>query len=819
MFSNIRIAFRSLARSPGFTTVALLTLALGIGVNTSMYTVVDVLLFRSAPFPQPEQLLLIQGRSAQAQVEGFSMGEVEEMRDRTATTAQKPADGDRNRAFGSLTAFSNWDNTLSLPGRPAEQLAAIDASADFFSTFRVQPLLGRAFTADEQVPGRNQVALLSYVLWQSHFGGDPAIVGQAIRLNSEQVTVIGVMPPSFAYPLFWGKVDLWRPISLPLHIVEDRNNHFFGVVGRLNPAANADQALAQLKPLLAQWAKDNPQFNSGRGVTAQPLHKAVMDSTGRFMAWLLFGIGVVVLLIACFNIANLQLARAAANTRDLAIRSALGATRASLILHQLTESMILAIAGGILGIVVAIWNNALISQAVSLGDGVNLPLPLNGPVLVDAFLVSLISGVLFGLVPAWLASRGDMASILKQQSRGATSGRATHRFRHSLIVTQVALALAALATAGMMLRGLNALLKKDIGWDSNQVLTANIHLAEQSTYNTEDKRRVAIEKIARRLAQIPNAEHTGICTTAPFFGYSKTVPIQISGLTSDDTAKQPIAGYTMVASDYFETLGIPLLEGRLFPAGLKADSPPLVIINATMARHFWPGESAIGKKIGDRVGDTVVWREVIGVVRDIQFALSVSNPETMFQVYKPMVNEPWGYLFLLVRGPAPASFKNEIRRAVADIDPDIAVEQLYTVPEAADRFQHNFVVVSQTIGGFALLGLVLAALGLYGVISNLVAQRTGEFGIRLALGAKPQDVLRLVLGTGVRLTLIGLVLGCVLAYVLNRALQTFMPRMSGSDPVTIVLVALFLFGIALLACWLPARRATKVNPIEALRAE
>ena len=819
MLSNLRFALRSLAKSPGFTVVALLTLALGIGVNTSMYTVVDVLLFRSAPFPQSEQLLLVQARTAQTQTEGFSLAESEEMRAQAVTSADSIATKDQNRAFSSLTAFSNWDNTLALPGRPAEQLVAIDATADFFTTFRVQPMLGRAFTAAEEMSGHNHVTILSHALWLSHFGGDPAIVGQSIRLNAEQVTVIGVMPPTFAYPLFWGKVDLWRPISLPLHIVEDRNNHFFSVVARLNPGVSSAQATAQLKPLLAQWAHDNPQFNSGRGITVKPLHKAVMDSTGQFMAWLLFGVGMVVLLIACFNIANLQLARAAANTRDLAIRSALGASRTSLIVHQLTESMVLAVGGGILGIVVAIWSNALISQAVMIGDTGNLPLPLNGPVLLDAFAVSLLSGVLFGLVPAWLASRGDMVATLKQQSRGTTSGRGTHRFRHSLIVTQVALALAALATAGVMIRGLNALLKKDVGWDSNQVLTANIHLAEQSTYNTEDKRRVVIEKLARRLAQIPHAEHTGICTTAPLFDYSKTVPVQIQGQTSDDPAKQPIAGYTMVASDYFETLGIPLLEGRLFPAELKADSPPLIIINATMARHFWPGESAIGKRIGDRQGNTVVWREVIGVVRDIQFALNVSNPETMFQIYKPMVNEPWGYLFLLVRGSAPASFKQELRRAVAEVDADIAVQQLYTIPEAADRFQHNFVVVSETIGGFALLGFILAAIGLYGVISNLVAQRTGEFGIRLALGAKPRDVLSLVLGTGIRLTIIGLLLGSALAYVLNRALQSFMPRMAGSDPLTITLVSLALFGIALLACWLPARRATRINPIDALRSE
>jgi predicted permease len=817
MIADLRFALRQLIKTPGFSIVALVTLALGIGVNTSMYTLVDVTLFRSAPFPEPDRLVLIRGTTAQAQPDGFAFAEIEEMRAQVA--AGGAAAGGQPRAFDSITTFAGWNNALAEPGQPAERLFSIDASADFFATFRVQPMLGRAFTADEEVPGRNQVAILSHALWQTRFGGDPHIIGRSLRLNAEQVTVIGVMPASFRYPLFFGRVDLWRPITIPRHIVEDRNNHFFGAIGRLHPGVTSAQATAQLKPLLARWAHDYPQHSTGRGVNLMRLHEAVMDSTGRFAMWLLCGVGGVVLLIACFNLANLQLARAATNTRDLAIRSALGASRAGLIRHQLTESMVLALGGGFLGVLVGAWTNALISQAVYINDTDHLALPMNGPILVATFLVSLLSGLLFGLVPAWLASRGDLVTTLKQQTRGSTSGRGAHRLRNSLIVAEVALALALLATAGVMIRGFNALLRRDQGWDTNRVLAANIHLPEQSTYNTEDKRRLAIDKLARRLAQIPHAEHTGICTTAPLFGYSKELPIQVQGQTSDDPAKQPIAGYTMIASDYFATLGIPLREGRLFSPELKADSPPVVIINETMARHFWPNESALGKRIGDRQGDEVVWREVIGVVRDIQFALGLNRPNTMFQVYKPMVHEPWGYMFLVVRGPTPATFKNDVRRAVADVDPDVAVQDMYTIPEAALRFGNNIIVINNTMGGFALLGLLLAAIGLYGVISNLVAQRTGEFGIRLALGAKPRDVLGLVLRKGIWLTLIGLVIGSGLAVLLNWALQAAMPRMAGLDPVTIAAVALLLLGIALFACWLPARRATRINPVEALRAE
>ena len=809
--NDLRHAFRSLAKSPGFTAVVLFTLALGIGVNTSMYTLVDALLFRSAPFPEADRLMIVQGTSARSQRGGFSFAEIEEMRAQAASDASHP--------FETLTALSGWNNTLAEPGQPAERLSSIDATADFFTTFRVKPILGRPYTADEQVPGRNQVALLSHALWQSRFAGDPNIVGRSLRLNAEQVTVIGVMPPNFAYPLLWGKVDLWRPITIPRHIVENRHNRFFTAIGRLKPGVTPAQAKLRLEPLAANWAKDYPNVDAGRGFAPMELHKSTIDGTGNVIVWLLFGLGASVLLIACANIANLQLARATANARDLAIRSALGASRARLIQHQLTESMVLALVGGVGGVVVAWWEYRLLGSAIRIGEAGGLALPIDFRVLGVALFASLLTGVLFGLLPAWLASRITVVNALKQQTRSATSGRGARRTRHALIVAEVALALALLGVATVMIRGFDAMLKKNHGWDTERVLVANIHLPEQSTYDTEDKRRAVIEKLERRFAEIPGAEHTAIATTVPTFGYSRTLPISVEGQTSDKTEQQPLAGFTMVSSDYFAALGIPLREGKIFSADLRAESPPVIVINETLARRFWPNESAIGKRISDRKGDELVSREVIGVVRDIQFALNLENPPTLFQVYKPLVHEPWGYLHLILRGPGPASFKNAVRRAVNDVDHDVAVQELYTIPESVDRFQHNILVVNQTLGGFALLGLVLAAIGLYGVISNLVAQRTGEFGIRLALGAKPRDVVALVLRTGLRLTVVGLAIGVLLAYALNRLLAAAMPRIAGTDPVALGGVALVLVTVALLACWLPARRATRVDLLSALRAE
>lgn len=410
MLSDFRHALRSLTRSPGFTVIVLLTLALGLGVNTSMYTLVDVLLFRTVPFEDAERLVSILGTNPQTRFDGFSFAELAEIRAQTAGPG---------KAFESVTAFSQWNNTLAEPGQTAERLTSLDASADFFSTFRIQPMLGRAYTPAEEVPGRNQVAILSYALWQTRFAGDPHILGRSIRLNAEQVDVIGVMPPSFAAPLFFGPIDLWRPVTIPRHITNDRNNRFFTAVGRLNRGVTPAQAMAQLSPLAARWAHDYPQTSKNRGFNLLPPHKVTLDSTSEFMVWLLFGLGAAVLLVACANIANLQLARSTGNVRDLAIRSALGASRARLVLHQLAEPLVLSIGGGMCGVLIASWLNALIGRAIHIGntDADTLALPMNGRVLVAAFAVSLLTSLLFGLLPAWFASRGDVVGTLRQKAR------------------------------------------------------------------------------------------------------------------------------------------------------------------------------------------------------------------------------------------------------------------------------------------------------------------------------------------------------------------------------------------------------------------
>ncbi|MBE2213180.1 MAG: ABC transporter permease [Opitutaceae bacterium] len=804
--ASLRIALRSLLKSPGFTIVSLVTLALGIGVNTSMYTLVDTLLFRSAPYPEPERIVRVFATTASSQFDGFSFREIEEMRAQVSS-------------FESLTTSTYWNNTLSEPGSPAERLLSVDSSEHFFSTFRVQPALGRAFTADEQVPGRNQVVVLSHTLWQKRFGGDPAILNRSIRLNAEPVQVIGVMPADFEYPLLWGPVDMWRPITIPRVIVEDRTNGFFGVFARLKPGATIAQAKAELDALMARWAVDHPQTSSGRGVRVVTLQQATMDSTGKFFTWMLYGLSAFVLLIACANLANLQLARATAGAKDLAIRSALGASRSRLIVHQLTECLMLSFAGGGLGLMLAMWINDVLGSNIRIGLRDGLALEMNVPIILATVLASLVAGLVFGLVPAWLASRTDVVTSLKQESRGSTAGRGHHFARQALIVAEVALALALLGGAGVMLRGFKTFLHRDAHWDTDRVVSATLHLPEQSTYVEPQKRIAAMDQMLRGLERLPGAESTAICSSLPIFGYSATRPIQVEGITSSDGKNLPQAGYTMVTPGYFKTLGIPLIEGRLFAEDIRPDSPPQIVVGQTLARQFWPGESAIGKQIVEGEGENLVRREIIGVVRDIEFPGNFAAAPTMLQIYKPFVHEPWGYQQLLVRSSTPGAYGPDLRRIVADLDPDVAVQEIRTVPEWIGVYWHNIFLVGETMAWFAALGLVLAGVGLFGVISHLVAQRTSEFGIRLALGASPGDVLRLVLRHGLTLTMIGLVIGLSLATALNVALRSFMPRTVDLDPLTLGATAAVLFTVALFAAWVPARRATKVDPLSALRAE
>jgi predicted permease len=801
-------ALRSLAKAPGYTAVALVTLALGIGVNTAMFSVIDALLFRSAPYPDADRLVQVVASTRTVERQPFSYIELREIRERSS-------------AFAGLTTINRVACAISEPGQPAERITGATVSEDFFATFGIPPQVGRAFSAEEFQPGRNQVVVLSHAFWQERFGGSPDAIGRTLRLDGENVTIVGVMPARFDYPMLWGRAAFWRPLNFTKDQIEWRDYRVFDFIGRLAPGATAARVAAELAPVAAAQEKAHPESYSGIRYHALPLYEAVGDNLGRRISWMLLALSGFVLLIACANLANLQLARATAGLRDLAIRAALGASRRQLIFQQLLESILLAVGGGVLGLALAYALNRIIDHNFSISGG-ELNVRLDPQILLLTLGVSLITGILFGLAPAWFASRADVNTALKQQSRGASAGRGHHRIRRILIIGEVALALVLLGGAAILQRGFARLLQREAGWDTERIVAGDLPIPE-TRIDSDDKRRELFRRIERRLAALPGVEHAAIATSLPIFSYTGARQILVDGQTPGDAATLPSAFHVMVSSDYFATLGIRLVTGRLFSAEVKPDDPRGIVINESLARRLWPDGRAIGRRIGSMDSGTAYWAEVIGIVRDVDTAAATNDPSTPYVIYKPLAHEPWSYARVVVRA-APELNRVEglaetVRRAVAEVDPDLALTNIGSVNQLASWQQHNLVLAAQTLTGFALLGLVLAAVGLYGVISNLVAQRTGEFGIRLALGAQPRGVLALVLRHGLLLCAVGVVIGLGGAYALGRFLGSLLPRLASPDPLALLGVAAVLFATALLACWLPARRATKVDPLTALRAE
>ena len=806
MLSDLRFALRQLAKSPGFTVVALLTLALGIGVNTSMFSLVDVLLLKSAPFPEGDRLFQVMGSTRQGNRNNFSEVELREMHAVSSS-------------FTSLTALNYNDSALVEAGRPAEQVTGVMASAEFFDTFRVQPMLGRAFTASETKPGNNQVIVLSHAFWQKRFGGSPDVIGRSLRIDSEPVTVIGVMPASFDWVFLWGSTAFWRPLNFTPDQIKERGYRAFQLIGRLPPGVAPRQIATEYSRVAAQQQTDFPKDYDGISYRAVVLHEAQMDDEGRQILWMLLGLSGFVLLIACANLANLQLARATSAVREFAIRAALGASRAALIRQQLTECVLLSVTGGGFGLLLALWMNQALSTAIRIGDNTGvLQMPLDGKVLLVTFSVAVLTGMIFGIVPAWMSSRTDVVTALKSQSRGSTSGRGHHRMRQALIIAEVTLALTMLGGAAVMQRGFAHFIHKEVGWDTGRLLTGALNLPEKR-FTNEAARIAFYRQVEDRLATLPGVEKVALTTGVPIWGYGYNHQILTEKQASANTANLPQANVTMMTADFFKVLGVSLLEGRVFAPDTKFEDPKVVVINEALARAYWPGQSAVGQRLGVRYGETINWLEVVGVVRNTESPVEIGNASTPYQTFRPLTQEPWGWFRVALRCANPATLVDPMRKALAELDPDLPATDVTTVEQALKRQQHNLIVVSDLLTGFALLGLVLAAIGLYGVISNLVAQRTGEFGIRLALGATPGNILSLVLNHGLKLTLIGLGLGLGGAYSLSRLLNHIMPRLVSPDALALSGMAVVLFLVALLACWLPARRATKVDPMVALRAE
>lgn len=801
----MRFALRSLLKSPGFTVIALVTLALGIGVNSSMYSLMNTLLFASAPFPRPESIVNVNGQTPQSEFIGLSVQEVQEIRDHPAG------------AFSILALRSGLLETMTLPGALPEQVQGTAAQADLFRVLETPPLLGRTFTAEECVAGRDTVMLLTERFWREKFAARPDVLGQTARINGRVFTIIGVLPDAYATMFMFGETRYFRPLVPSEQQITSRDRREFAIIARLAPGVSMPQALAVTAPLTDRWVKDHPaQYPAGYHLRLQ-LAGRIGGSANVTILTLQLGLAVAILAIACANLANLQMARAVARVRDLAIRSALGATRWTLIKQQLTESLILSVAGGGLGLMVARWSNDLIGRNIRLGFSSTLDMPIDGPVLGFTAAVSILAGIGFGLVPAVLASRTDVNDTLKQQGRGSTGGRSQGWIRRILVVGQVALSLTLLSAAGMMIQGLDRTINFRPDWDSERILTANVQV-EEAAYTVE-QRRVFYDKILAGLERIPGVEAAALANRLPTGQGGGPTDIYAEG--QDSTAKDLPKGMNyIVTPGFFKTLGIRLIDGRTFAPDVSPDSPEQVVINQSLARHFWPTESPLGKRLGTRAPDgKVTLREIIGIVADADEAIRFQDPPTRMQYYTTLTHTPWAYFQIAVRGPNPARFGQDLRRAVADASPDVAARFVWTLEDMRDLFLHNLIVINGVLGAFALLGLALAGIGLYGVVANNVSQRMTEFGIRLALGASATDVLRIVIRQSLILTLIGLVLGAAGSYALGLGLRQGLGPLIAQNNLILAGTSVVIFAVALLATWLPARRATAADPIAALRAE
>jgi predicted permease len=643
------------------------------------------------------------------------------------------------------------------------------------------------------------------------------VLGQTLRINSRVFTIIGVLPKAYSATFVFGEGQYFRPLVFSKEQQEGRDRREAGLLLRLAPGVPLPQALASLAPVAERWVKENPRLYPNYHFRVQLAGRVGGNANVAIIA-LQLGLAAAILALACANLANLQMARAASRLRDLAIRSALGATRWMLIEQQLIESLVLSVAGGGLGLLVALWSNELIGRNIKLGLYSTLELPIDGRVLGFTAAISIVAGLGFGLIPAWLASRTDVNDALKQQTRGSTGGKSQGWIRSLLVIGQVALSLTLLSVAGMMIQGLNRTLNSRPHWDSESILTANVQIDER-TYESPEKRRAFQDALSTRLAAIPGIEAQTIASMFPIAGGGSPNDVLIEG--QDPAGNNFPKGIAfLVTPGFFKTLGIRLLEGRTFPDIVSSTSPEQTVVNESLAKHFWPKESAIGRRLGAKGGDgKVTWREIIGVVADADDPIAFTEPTTRLQYYTTMTHSPWAWFQIAVRGPKPGRFANDLRRAVAEVSPDVAARFVWTVQDMRDQFLHNVVVINGVLLAFALLGLALASVGLYGIVSNSVSQRTSEFGIRLALGARQADVLYIVLRQSLRLTLIGLFLGAIGSIVLGLALRPSLGLIIAQNHSILVGTSVVIFAVALLATWFPARRATQVSPVEALRAE
>jgi putative ABC transport system permease protein len=804
LWQDLRYGFRVLRKNPGFTAVAVITLALGIGANTAIFSVVYAVLLRPLPYEEPGRLVMVWT------TEGDSTGTF-------------PASGpdyldwkSQNHVFEGLAAGTEAAGNLTGAGEPLH-LQGFEASRDIFEVLGVQPLIGRGFLPGEDQAGRNHVVVLSYGLWQRGFGGDPTLLGKTITLDGEAHTVVGIMPASFQFPNIWGwNAEFWKPLSfMKPEWRHFRGAHFAWTIGRLKPGVELSAARTEMEIISRRLAQQYPASNQGIGVRLVRLHDYVVREVRSQLLLLLAAVGFI-LLIACANLANLLLAQGGRRWREIAVRLAVGASRGRLIRQLLAESALLSLLGGVAGMLLAVAMKDLL-LTVAPADY----FPGITPVVVDTralgfnLSVSLLTAFLFGLAPALVASRVDVNQGLKDNARAPSISQG--RLRSSLIVGEVAASLVLLVGAGLTIRSLIRLLGVDAGFNPHNVLTLQVALPE-SRYSDAQHITRFYSGVLERLRALPGVDSAGTTSELPIEGGSNsTVAIEGQPLPSSDN-EGPLVETCIVTPGYFRALRIPLLRGRDFDERDTTGKQLVAVINEAMARRFWPNQDPIGKRFSwDK--NPPIWIEVVGVVGDAR-VFSLDSPPIP-EAYSPLSAQfPFNSMVIALRtGKDPLPYSAAITRTIHDIDKDLPVSQVRTMQQIVRRGAATQRLIAFLLGLLAALALVMAAVGIYGVISNAVSQRTHEIGIRMALGAGREDVLRWVLIQGMRLALLGIGIGLVAALAVTRLMRNLLYEIHPNDPATLVTVSVLLAAVAVIAIFIPARRATKVDPTVALRYE
>ena len=808
LIQDLRYGARVLLKRPGFTSVAVLTLALGIGANTAIFTVVHSVLVRPLPYKDADRLALVRESLPKL---GWNMMSV--------SPAEFLDYQEGNEVFSEIAGFTDESLNLTGQGDPLRVQAA-RVSAGLFSLLGVQPAQGRGFLQEEDQVGNNNVIILSHGLWQSHFGSDTAVINRVVRLDDKPFTVVGVMPPGFQFPYNGGSFarapELWVPLALTDQEKKIRASDFqYGLIGRLKPGVSLPQAQADIEAVAAHFQQQRPDIYGDVQVSATVvgLKQDVVKKVRLFLLILLGAVSLV-LLIACANVANLLLARAVSRQKEIAIRSALGAGTGRIVRQLLTESVLLSLIGGGCGLLLAIWSMDLVAKFAPRDIPRLQDISLNLSVLGFTLLVSVFTGVLFGLAPALQSARLNLNQILKDAGGRAGRGREGKRLRELLAVFETASALILLVGAGLLISSFARLLRVPPGFNPDGVVIAQTALPS-TRYRKADQSKAVQKQLLERLAALPGVQAAGVTTNLPLVGERG-----IGFLVEGDAAQAVNTGYNAwVSDDYFRALGIQLRAGRSFTDADREDTPPVIVINETMQRRFWPDEDAIGKRIkwGGWPDD---WLTIVGVVADVK--VSSLEAETNPAIYMPIFQIPRArasVIYVVRSSSDAASISGALRREIRAVDAELPVYDVRPMNQviAESVAQRRFTMMLLAV--FAATALLLAAIGLYGVISFSVTERTREIGIRVAMGASYSDVLRLVLGQALTLSLIGIAFGIAGALALTRMMSSLLFEVSPNDSLTFVCAPLLFAGVALIACFVPARRAAKVDPMIALRYE